>query len=493
MLSKNNASAKIWAIVLTLLIAVGLVMPMGYAMASPGGGSGGPPPQPYPTVVDGRILTPEMTGDISNWVEIAQYGNYSLIVRANFLNLQSFNYGDPLWQSARWQTPKDGTSNVGYTRDNVSRVINCWFNFFEVIPDPQGINTYYDVLPENARLRDFTMQHNALSTLGTRYSSTNLVDGLSIPTIYQVGVGNNIAFCLSYSEAAGFVSLTRNFPGANSTTYLSPPEAVANFGKINLPAQSSVGYYFAMWLRSPGNHSATQSAMLSDGYCHELDVLNTPSGNLPNNHAFGYGLIYPAVWVDQGIFYTPPEYPTVTGRVWPMLANDIWGLGEAFVRSHDITVELRSTFLTPAPANLSTKAVLVDSSGLGEFTFENVPYGNYVLHIDRPGYLTRAMLVSVSEASPAVITLSPPGIAEGGVFRLWWGDSNDDGRIDNEDVMMILELMNLGVNANHPYYYSGCDFNSDGLIDNEDIQMVLEMWNRMLLDYPGSNGVNPFN
>ena len=184
---------------------------------------------------------------------------------------------------------------------------------------------------------------------------------------------------------------------------------------------------------------------------------------------------------------------TVKGQVWPMLTDDIWSIGKSFIESHDVVVELRPTFLTPAHPDLSTKAVLLDSTGLGEFTFEYVPYGNYVLHIRRPGYLVRSMLVTVSENDANIITLSPPALNENGVFRLWWGDSNDDGRIDNEDVMMILELMDLSVNANHPYYYAGCDFNGDGLIDNEDIQMVLEMWNRMLLDYSGTNGVDPFN
>ena len=444
----------------------------------------------YAAVVDGRTLTPDMTGDICDWVEIAQNGDYSLIVRADFLNLQSFNYGDPIWQSARWQTPKDGVNNVGYTKDNVSHVINCWFNFFKVIPDPQGINTYYDVLPADARLRDFTMQHNALYTLGTRYTSTTMTDGLSTPTKYQVGVGDNIAFCLSYSEAANYLSLTHNFPGATIDTYESPPEAAANFDKVDIP-NSTLGYYYAMWLRSPGNHAKTESALLETGYVHELDVLNSPAGNLPNDYAFGYGLIYPAVWVNKGIFY--PDGSTVTGQVWPMLADDIWEVGDDFVASHDITVELRTTFLTPAPTELSTKSVLLNSAGLGEFTFEGVPAGDYILYISRPGYLTRAMPVTIPEPSYTTVTLSPPGTVDDGIFNLWWGDCNDDGRVDNDDILMILELMNMNVDAFHEFYNSACDMNGDGLIDNEDIQMVLEMWDVNILMYPGAEDIDPFN
>ena len=284
---RNRALATTLAIVLLLMISP--QAPPAYAAELPGDA---------PVGVDGRILTPDKTGDICNWVEIAQYGEYSLIVRSEFLNLQSYHYGEPIWQTARWQIPRDGNSNVGYTRDNVSHCINCWFNFFEVKVSDDGLNTFYDVLPEHARLREFTMQHNALGTLGTRYTSTTLTDGLSRPTNYQVGVGDNIAFCLSYSEAANFLSLTRNFPGANEITYLSPPEAVANFHKVNIPTTPEV-YYFGMWLRTPGNNAMTESALLDYGYVHELDVLNTPTNT---GQAFGYGLIYPALWVHSDIF-----------------------------------------------------------------------------------------------------------------------------------------------------------------------------------------------
>ncbi|MCL2134610.1 MAG: hypothetical protein FWH37_03530, partial [Candidatus Bathyarchaeota archaeon] len=285
----------LFSLTLTFVLLTMLLLPIPTSLAAP--------VTDAPVGVDGRILTPELTGDTSNWVEIARYGDNSLIVRADYLNLQSFHYGDPYWQSARWQAPKDGDTNVGYTKDNVSHDIDCWFNFLEVKPDKDGINTFYDVLPADARLRDFTLQHNALNTLGTRYTSTTLTDGLSTPTKYQVGIGNNIAFCLSYSEAANYLSITRNFPGATTATYVSPAEAAANFAKVNIP-KSTLGFYYAMWLRTPGNHVKTQSALLDTGYVHELDILNSPAGNLPNGYAFGYGLVYPAVWVSSDIFET---------------------------------------------------------------------------------------------------------------------------------------------------------------------------------------------
>ena len=184
-----------------------------------------------------------------------------------------------------------------------------------------------------------------------------------------------------------------------------------------------------------------------------------------------------------------PNTRTITGYVWPMATEDIWGIGNSFLSKFDITVELRETFNTPAPASLSVKAVLQNTTGLGKFTFEDVPYGTYVLHIKRPGFLTRALMVTISASDPAIVELSPP---DGLFFNLWWGDCNGDGRVDNDDIMRILEMMNLGVNAYHPLYDAACDLNADGLIDNSDILRVLEMWDKTILDYPGMEDVNVF-
>jgi len=193
------------------------------------------------------------------------------------------------------------------------------------------------------------------------------------------------------------------------------------------------------------------------------------------------------MWVDSGIF--EPGH-TVRGKVWPLVSEDLWNIGDSFMRAHDVVVELRSTFNTPAPVSLSTVAVLKDGTGLGDFTFTGVPDGDYVLYIKRPGYLTRAMKVTISGEPGSTINLEPPGTADGGVFNLWWGDCTDDMRIDNDDVLMILEMIANNVNAFSPLYNASCDLNADGLIDNEDILMALEMWNRMVRMYPGAADVN---
>jgi hypothetical protein len=182
----------------------------------------------------------------------------------------------------------------------------------------------------------------------------------------------------------------------------------------------------------------------------------------------------------------------ISGLVFPMAMEEIWGVGNGFLSKHDIVVELRPTFLTPAPPELSTKAVLMNSLGLGQFTFENVPFGNYVLYIKRPGYLARPMLVTVNEASPAEIKLAPPDPAENGIFRLWGGDCNDDGLIDNVDIIMIFDLMALHVNALDSRYTSVCDLNADGFIDTKDFQIAHGNWGKNIMDYPGTEGVDPF-
>ena len=185
---------------------------------------------------------------------------------------------------------------------------------------------------------------------------------------------------------------------------------------------------------------------------------------------------------------------TLHGYVWPMV-DDFWGLGSFFVEQHDIAVELRPAFNTPPEAGLSTISVEAASSGipgLGEFTIEDVPFGTYVLYIKRPGYLARAMMVTVSDTDPDIIELGPPGSTDNGIFNLWWGDCNGDLWVNNEDAMMVLELSNLGVNAFDPLYNAACDLNGDAFIDNEDILMVIEHYGCFVGDYAGTQGVDFF-
>jgi len=474
------------------------------------------PPAPVtavPTVVDGRILTPAMTGDTCNWIEIAQCGDASLIIRERFIKVNKD--AEPVNYITDWQSMGFGMVqrslnprplNNTYFESYPQYFINIWFG-----GDPwfivYGTNGYRygsdttEKLPLDARLRDYALQGTMKQYIGTSTYLKSLTDGLSRPTHYQTGVGNDVAFALSFGEAASFISKCsyhRDYyeNGQYVATRPSDPIAVKNYSKLFVPyyiPTSADAHRWFMWLRSPGDTDRTAA---------NLDL--APPAPLQGGESIGRvfqeyfdvgikerrGLAYPAMWVGQGIFGDSGK--TVTGKVWPIQDVDLWGIGDSFMRKHDVVVELRSTFLTPAPANLRTTAASTGGSGQGEFTFTNVPNGNYVLYIKRPGYLTRAMLVSITDSSPAVVTLAPPGTAEGGIFRLWWGDCNDDYRVDNDDVLMILELMVMNVNAFHTYYNAACDMDGDGRIDNDDILMVLEMWDRNITQYPGFTGVDPF-
>jgi len=176
---------------------------------------------------------------------------------------------------------------------------------------------------------------------------------------------------------------------------------------------------------------------------------------------------------------------TVTGFVWPM-AVDIWNLGPSFLALHDVVVELREDFNTPATVLKTIAVPNSTGSSLGEFTIENVPYGDYILFINRPGYLLRTMDVNVSALDPAIIELEPP---DDDVFNLWWGDCNGDFVVNTDDTTMILNLWN--VMYGDPSYNAACDLDADGRIDNTDLMMAIERLGYTSRQYPGVSDTFP--
>jgi hypothetical protein len=243
-----------------------------------------------PIGVDGRTLTTDMTGDTSDWIEIAKNDAYSLIVRKNFINVYQNKlmygtvvYNDPLWQNVSYGTSDNYLTSVVRTR------INAWFN------GSNPLTNEAERLPANARLRSFTLQNNAKHVLGTSTTSAALANGFSTPSIYIKGIGDDVAFALSYGESANFISRThflRYFSELSSHT--SPAVAVTNYYKISIPP----GYVYSMWLRSPGDVSGSAGSLSNnDGSMPGRVFQNSlsPSGS-------GYGLVYPALWVGSGIF-----------------------------------------------------------------------------------------------------------------------------------------------------------------------------------------------
>ena len=241
-----------------------------------------------PTAVNGRILTPRYSGDSVNWVEIAQCGDYSLIVRSTFINWygQESRYGDPNFQYTPFAV--EGWS-TNYSTSRPRTIANNWFN---------GVGyDSADRLPANARLREFTMTNNALSTLGTASVNAGITNGISHPNTTYASSGNDVAFILSFSEAYNFISYT-NFIRERGNVQDSNPIARANYGKIVMPT----AYGYAMFFRSPGDTSNTIGSLLNLGYAFQITTD-------PNSVA-GRGMTYPALWVDSRIF--DPDYAYVT-------------------------------------------------------------------------------------------------------------------------------------------------------------------------------------
>ena len=374
---------------------------------------------PIPTAVDGRILTPDKTGDTSNWVEIARNDGYSLIVRANFLNVYpSGHNGDATWQYCAYNATNSDYTN--YNKSKVRDLINAWFN---------GCSTgTADKLPVKARLRDFSMQNNATQVLGTSCNPIcSLIDGFSKPTIYQVGVGNDIAFALSYCESANFLSRYHFLRYACPASFPSSPIAQANYCKINIPSYQCVKMTLAMWLRSPGDASCGSWPMAAAlGAAHDPRTFQINLTCVPASYVMGpptcpfivntgaideHGLVYPALWVGSGIFETKgtiivvhkdavdgtilkqTSYTVNAGNYGPYNAETFAGYGAGTLApgsapaSGTINVgETKTiTYLYPRVVT-QLKVTYNPNGGTGSVIFDSVNPNTYYAIRQNPGY-----------------------------------------------------------------------------------------------------------
>jgi hypothetical protein len=173
-------------------------------------------------------------------------------------------------------------------------VINNWFN------GRAKASGLVDNLSPFARLRQYTVLSNAIVTLGTSCTDASLINGLSLPTIYQVGVGEDVAFALSYGEAANFVSGSHFMRGKGYSNHFSNAFARANWAKIILPINISGYDSHCMWLRSPGDVSGT--AAVTHTYHKITDELWGRTFQEYTNASHCY--VFPALWVHQDIFDT---------------------------------------------------------------------------------------------------------------------------------------------------------------------------------------------
>ncbi|MCL2487637.1 MAG: FIVAR domain-containing protein [Oscillospiraceae bacterium] len=230
--------------------------------------------------VDGKILPAEKAGDSSDWIEIARNGGYSLIIRKNYINIQSqsSHYGDPAWQQTSYGSTKN--YNTSTARDK----INEWFRGTAA--------SAADNLGANANLRNHTVKNNAANTLGSGTVPSGYNDGFSKPIAEPDRTGLDVAFALSYGEAANYISKRYDWDGGASAE--SSQLAKNNFAKIVIPAGDKT--HDSLWLRSPGNQ--TRSPFTA---C-ELDYTGRVFQKYIDGFNGEYGLIYPALWVNSAIF-----------------------------------------------------------------------------------------------------------------------------------------------------------------------------------------------
>jgi uncharacterized repeat protein (TIGR02543 family) len=216
------------------------------------------------TGVYGRYLPTYRTGDSSDWVEIAKCDGHSLIVRKACLT----NLGQVVFSN----------SNIDhYSISLVRDLVNNWFK---------------NTLGSQARLRNFTVKSNALQDLG---AFGNISYGISKPTTTAARTGDDVAFLLSFAEAAQYCSLQY----AINTTNVAGSSAIAknNFNMLTRPGSGVMKDFW--WLRTAG-HSATSvknassvgthGGMLSDGTVYA------------SSSQAAYPYVRPALWVGSGIF-----------------------------------------------------------------------------------------------------------------------------------------------------------------------------------------------
>ena len=235
-----------------------------------------------PVGVNGRILPASLAGDTSDWIEIARNGDYSLIVRANYIKIG---------RNSNPSYPYSPAQPNIYSTSNVRTYINKWFNN---LLTPIVAGNAYDSLPDNARLRDFTVQNNAATVVGTSYQVNSYTDGFSKPTNYQLRYGNDVAFALSYSEVIAYLSLYDYKSGPILTH--SNNIAKANFKQLGV----SDGY---IYLRStPYSNWARPALIMNPNIATYAGVTEVMFD----------GYFVPALWVGSGVFEPVPTSYDIT-------------------------------------------------------------------------------------------------------------------------------------------------------------------------------------
>jgi len=198
-----------------------------------------------------NIIPASMTGDDSDWIVLAQNGDYFLILRSTCIGESEFG------------------SDENYANSSARQAINMWFNN----------------LPVYCGLRQHAVPNNIMDNLGN-WGGVNDNFGLSSPRQQTPDPQNpvpDIAFLLSFQEAFLYCSLGGYDPPSQGWKD-SDLEAVANWNALSDRNNTD------WWFRSPGGSSGYACLILADGGVGYID------GPI----AFSLGL-RPALWVESTI------------------------------------------------------------------------------------------------------------------------------------------------------------------------------------------------
>jgi len=267
--TKSPFAKKALSLFLTtaLLVTIFIPMPM---PAEAKIGPAAPTPVDRYSVVDGDIIPAARIGDTSDWVELARSGGYSLIVRKNVL---------PLGQVV-FDTRNISAYNISSVRD----LVNNWFK---------------NTLPKNARVRDYVSMSNAvdMKVAGSLGYFANITAGYSVPSGVNVRSGDDVAFLLSFAEAAMFCS--RQYATSTTTYTTSPALAIKNFTKLTPPGPE-VHMKDFWWLRSEGHLAGSTKNACSVG-THATPMTGCVYAS---SSQAAYPYVRPAMWVNSGVKVT---------------------------------------------------------------------------------------------------------------------------------------------------------------------------------------------
>ena len=295
-------------------------------------------------------------------------------------------------------------------------------------------------------------------------------------------------------------SVTINGVPADGYVILNLP--VFPFSFFKLIAATATGIPGAVFELSSGATAIRSAISGPDGLVdfgelppgeYALTEISPPPGFAPSPSPITVIVTAEGVVTAGGIalreFFVPNETTAIatralSGLVRPVAFSDL-GLGADFLSGFDTVAELLPVPFAATPAILSTVAVPLDATGLGQFTLPDVPPGSYMLHIRRPGYLARNMLFTLPVDEQELLLLSPPDADE---FNLWAGDLNGDNRIDSADIILLSDK--IGLRAGDLGYSPAFDLNADGVIDSADLTLLLANLGRTSADYPGAESAN---